>query len=329
MNFYSVLDDSDDEDTPKTPKPVVVKKETESKPQAAGKSAPKGKVAPAATEAPIPAKAANTNAKSGNKEKKENAPRNSTPAAAAPAAATTTFDVNDASKASERGGSRDNRKRDGRGGRGGRGDKANNGDRRKTSGRGRGSDRDGRGPYNWGNAAEESRLAEKNPELANPDTEAGDEADGQSPAVIEIVEPEVPQLTYEEFVAQRNQARANQDIFGAVKERAVERDLAGIQIKDAGDLTDFMVLGEEKSKTKSAKEQRSAALAKQMLLDVGFKNAALEANRERDDGDRGSRGGRGNDRRSGGGRGGRGSPTSRASSGANIDLSDTSAFPSL
>jgi hypothetical protein len=191
--------------------------------------------------------------------------------------------------------------------------------------RGRGVDRGGRGPYNWGNPAEDSRLAEKNPDLANPDSEVVDENEGKQ-VEVEDSEPPVPQLTYEDYLAQRNQARANQEIFGAVKERSVEKDLAGIQIKDADDLTDFMVLGEGKSnKSKASREQRSAALAKQMLLDVGFKNAALESNRDRDD-DRGNRNG-GKDKRSGGRS--KGSPTSRSSGGAKIDISDTSAFPSL
>jgi len=325
MNFYSVLDDSDDEDTPKTPKPVVNKKVEEKKPQAAPKATSKPKAAPA-PEAPAPQKTAPAGSKAANKEKKENAPRNNAANAAPVAPVSAAAEEATSSKANERGGSRDNRKRDGRGGRGGRGEKANNGDRRKSSGRGRGVDRGGRGPYNWGNPAEDSRLAEKNPDLANPDAEVVDENDAK-PVEVEEVEPQAPQLSYEDYLAQRNQARANQEIFGAVKERSVEKDLAGIQIKDADDLNDFMVLGDGKSnRSKSSKEQRSAALAKQMLLDVGFKNAALESNRDRDD-DRGTRNG-GKDKRSGGGRS-KGSPTSRSSSGAKIDISDTSAFPSL
>jgi hypothetical protein len=45
MNFYAVLDDSDDEDTPKTPKPVVDKKVVEKKaPAPKSTSKPKGKL---------------------------------------------------------------------------------------------------------------------------------------------------------------------------------------------------------------------------------------------------------------------------------------------
>ena len=141
-------------------------------------------------------------------------------------------------------------------------------------------------------------------------------------------------------MAQRAAARANTQLFGETKPvRKVETDLSGAR-RGKEELGNWGGFGMNKDEGEKQKEQRSHA--KTQILDVAFKNAALEAGRDRDDRDegRGGRGGRGDGRDGGrGGRGGRG-PTDRRDAprpsgnggrggGSRIDLSDANAFPSL
>ena len=155
-------------------------------------------------------------------------------------------------------------------------------------------------------------------------------------------EPEPPTLTMEEYLAQRAASRANTQLFGETKSvRKVETDLSGAR-RGKEELGNWGGFGMNKDDAEKQKEQRSHS--KNQILDVAFKNAALEAGRDRDDDREGGRGGRGRggrgDGRGDGGRGGRGGrgPTDRRDAprpsggrggGSRIDLSDANAFPSL
>jgi hypothetical protein len=208
---------------------------------------------------------------------------------------------------------------------------------------GPGQSKGGRGAHAFGSEGQEAQDAEKDPASAEPATDAVDEGEDAAPAepVVEA-EPEPPTMTMEEFLAQRAAARANTQLFGETKPvRKVETDLSGAR-RGKEELGNWGGFGMNKDEGEKQKEQRSHA--KTQILDVAFKNAALEAGRDRDDRDEGrggrGRGGRGDGRDGGrGGRGGRG-PTDRRDAprpsgnggrggGSRIDLSDANAFPSL
>ena len=145
-------------------------------------------------------------------------------------------------------------------------------------------------------------------------------------------------MTMEEFLAKRAESRSNADMFGEKKgTRQTETDLSGLQKKENEVLGIYGNFGAVKDSKATHKDQRSTG--KTQVLDVSFRNASLE-NQGRDE-ERPARGGRGEgrgDRGEGrGGRGGRGEgrgPRPQASSapravGGKLDISDSSAFPSL
>ena len=147
-------------------------------------------------------------------------------------------------------------------------------------------------------------------------------------------------MTMDEFIAKRNESRANTEMFGEKKGTRKEKtDLSGLQKKENEELGNYGNFGAVKDSKATHKDQRSTG--KTQLLDVSFRNASLE-NQGRDD-DRPPRGGRGEGRgergEGRGGRGGRGGDGARGprpqaaaaprAAGGKLDISDSSAFPSL
>ena len=78
----------------------------------------------------------------------------------------------------------------------------------------------------------EAQNAEKDPSTAEPvDGEATAEAGAEetAPEPEEPAVPEIPQISFDEYMAKRNEARSNTEIFGQPKAtRAVEADIPGV-----------------------------------------------------------------------------------------------------
>jgi len=147
-------------------------------------------------------------------------------------------------------------------------------------------------------------------------------------------EPVVPEETFEQFMAKRNEARANAQLFGTASTRAVEEVAIGVKKTDVKpeDVNSF-IDGQIKAKVAKKGEQRS--LTKTQVVDVAFQVEASLPPPPADDREYGSRGrgrgGRGDSRgegRGGGGRG-RGGGSSPRSGGARVDFSNAELFPSL
>jgi len=359
MSFFACLD-SDNEDGPSAPK-VAVKKETT-------KATP-AKNEPVAPSAPSASKAkGESKGKDGEKKhkSKENAPANTKEETASPRGEAT---ETDGPKRDDRGGR--GRGRGGReGGRGrGRGREGEEGDRPprkrefdRRSGTGRTGEqrRGGRGPYGVGNVQDEAATAEKDPAAAEPPAEEpieGEEAAApgwaadateeapEEPAVE--AEPVVPTLSFEEFMAKRNEARSNAEIFGEVAVRTVEAVTVG-QVKAREEYDDlvFTTAANAKKGPKVTKKTEQRSTTKAQIVDVGFTAAPSPSIYDderggrggRGRGDRGDRGdrpeGRGRGEGRGGraeGRGGRGAgrgPRPSNSSGG-IDITSADLFPSL
>eukprot|EP01041_Mallomonas_annulata_P000352 gene352-633_t len=363
MNIFAVLESDDEEEQvmPPTPPPAKVAK----KAPAATTVAPKT----------IEPKAKQT--------QNNAAPQTNNKKSPAPAQQTTSADAADTvvSKPTNRGENRDDhhhgRHEGGRGAGRGRGrqggDREGGGaprkrefDRHSGTGRGKEVSKGGSGGHNWGNEKTEALNAEKDPVAAEAtaDEEAAKvdaavelaegsawDADTPSPKVEEVAppEPEVPTFTLDEYLAKREQARANADLFGTVSERTVnEEDYAGLKTKEAEEVV-FLALGDSKQVKAKKTDQRSNASKANQVIELGFKNASLAQSASREEGGRGrGRGGRGGEGRGGSGRGGRGEgrgegrggrregrsdrpprDNRRGGPGASIDINDSSAFPSL
>jgi len=361
VNIFAILDDSDNEEAP-----VVKKDDKKDKKKEEKKAGNKNTAAAPAVPAPAPVAAAaktdkasgkenskskgneNGDKKSSNNNRKENAPAKADASKAVPVDAEV-----EVSKPDNRGG-----RGRGEGGRG-RGDRREGGgdrkprregaaegdrpprkrefDRRNASGRSGEQRRDGRGPYSTGNIDEEAQLAEKDPASAEPEIETPDVVDPATEEEAAVVQPEPEPVvdntkTYDEFIAKRNEARANSELFGAVTKIRAPETVTDLKAKEE-DLSAF-IEGKAKSTPKVKVTQRSTT--KTQVLDVAFKRAVQEEDREDR---RGGRGGRGyrpererTDRPNRGGGGGRGggktSPRSQAP-GGRIDVFDANNFPSL
>lgn len=298
MNPFSVLESDDEEETPKV---VKTTKTANKKPQEK----------PAAPKAPAPAPVEE----------------------AAPVA----------EKSNPRGGGGRGRGGAGRGR--GRGEKKGGKvpkhefERHSANGRGKEVSKAGSGKGNWGNPKEEAEHAAKESieEVVAADTPADEEenAPGQvvEEATPEPVEPETPTFTLDEYLAQRNNARANADIFGEFSVRTVDtNEFSGLKTKEESEDT-FISLGGGKVAKKKEQNQRSAKSA--VVLDVGFSVAPTETprgeGRGRGRGRGEGRGARGEGRGARGeGRGGRGGRGGRKNSAENkVDINDSAAFPSL
>jgi plasminogen activator inhibitor 1 RNA-binding protein len=314
MNPFSVLESDDEDETPKvvakTTKPAANKKPQQ--PQAATK-APASAPTPVVEPAPAPV----------------------------------------AEKSSSRGGGGGGRGRGGgdRGGRGrGRGERKDGKvpkhefERHSANGRGKEVSKAGSGKGNWGNPKEEAEQAAKEPiEEVVADVTPADEEETDAPGQVveeptpEPVEPETPTFTLDEYLAQRNNARVNSEIFGEFSVRTVDvNEFSGLKTKEDSEDT-FISLGGNKVAKKKEQNQRSAKNA--VILDVGFSVAPTETSRGEGRGrgrgrgeGRGARGeGRGARGEGRGARGeGRGGRGGRKNSADNkVDINDSTAFPSL
>jgi len=317
MNFYAVLDDSDDEETPK----VVASKSTATAKADGAKETKK----PAST----------TAGPKGNSDKpkvQKDGPRKEV-ASAAPVA----LDA-EVTKTAEKGGAREA---------GGHGPKQHRENRDRERGRRQpGKEKDlgstnntrrsapeanakrapksGGGSHNWGNDNEDARKVTKEGRIDGDDLDTPAADDGEAPAEAEVeVVPEPVTFSLDEYMAKRNAARANQEVFAAVKERAVDAKIDGSKVDSS--LENYFVNGglkENKSKAKDGK-------AKQVLAISFLAGSTEKPETERERGPRPERGS------SGAGRGGRDStrPAPRENrsgkSSAKIDIMDKSAFPTL
>jgi len=284
MNIFSILDDSDNEESvAKSSKPVK-----EAKPAPAPKKDIPG----------APPKA--SKGKDASKDKaKDKAPKDK----AAPAAAA------DPSEAPKESRAKNHRTRHGDK----RGPKPDDGkrefDRRSGTGRGREVSRGGRGPYGAGNDKQDALEAEKDPSKAEVKAEDAGTTDVEEPAAEP--EPEDNTITLDQFMekraAERQQAKA---VFADdVKARAADKELLAtlskggkVELESEGTLKEY-----------GKKDQRSTVKSK--ILDVGFKFKNPEENSYEDRrpprgegrgsgrfrADRNSRGGRGGSSGRGGG----------------------------
>lgn len=357
MNIFAVLDSDDDEEIPQSKPAPPAAKATQPKPSVVAPVV----VPPKSNEISNPRPNGNANNQQRNRKIPQPAESDNVE-----------IEVN------KPGGGRGGRGGRSERGRGGRGDQkftetdANGAprkrvyERRSGTGRGREVSKDGAGAHNWGNEKEEAMNAEKNRAVAEPeetpaaeDGEAAPSGWAQDEPEVQVTstvpesespkepepEPEPETFTLEEYLAKREQARGNAEVFGAVTTRTVNADeFAGLKKKEAEE-DNTVSYGSSKAAAAALakKEQRSSVQKTQPVIEVGFKNASLNQSGGEGRGGRG-RGGRGEGRggRGEGGRGeGRGSGERRndrgrggfrpsaGGRGSGIDINDSSAFPSL
>jgi hypothetical protein len=183
--------------------------------------------------------------------------------------------------------------------------------------------KDGRGAHSFGNVDQEAADAEKDPSKAEVEIDPVD-VNGEGVDVEEPPQPEpepvAPTLSLEEYLAKRDEARQNSAIFGEVKIRTVDTsEFEGVRRQKE-------VLTEEAlSKKSAAKKTQQRSSVKAQITDVPIKFIREEPEKDTRRDNRRDFGR--NNRQSG--RGNRGVKSDRNSTGANLDLSDSSAFPSL
>jgi Hyaluronan / mRNA binding family len=176
----------------------------------------------------------------------------------------------------------------------------------------------GGGSHNWGNDNEDARKVTKEGRIDGDDldTPAADDGEAPAEAEVEVVPGNADRLnvyafrlsvskhllstisepvtfSLDEYMAKRNAARANQEVFAAVKERAVDAKIDGSKVDSS--LENYFVNGglkENKSKAKDGK-------AKQVLAISFLAGSTEKPETERERGPRPERGS------SGAGRGGR------------------------
>ena len=317
MNFFSVLDDSDN-DEPKVAKPVA---KNATAPTAGG----------ASTAKKSPASAAPTAAKKDDKAKSGNAK---------PAKAEAPEVIgDDKGKENARGGAGHRQGKSGdkrhdsryaKEGEGAKREGKRDKDRRSSDPtKPRGQKKDGQTSFGSGNVKKEAAEGEKNPQAvldAEVDVEEAEEVEA---AATEPAEPEVPTLSLADFMAQRNAQRANADLFGSktAARKVDESDFSGLK-KVVDDLEEDPFLG----KKKKSGQARSTADSKP-AIELSFKvqDEVQESPREEKRRDRGG------NSRSGGGRSGGGSGKGKSGGSPRgigralngIDLNDSSAFPTI
>jgi len=329
MNFYSVLVDSDDEETPQ----VVSKTNNKTEAKDSKKSNQNSKPASGNNSAAPDSKA--SDAKSGPKDKavtkpngdkeKSNKPKDTRkdPAPAADLAPVKSAELGARDAGGH--GSKQHRENRDKKGRGGKNTDKKDGSNRREYDRRSGEDantkrapKQGGGAHNWGNENDEARIASKQGKIDGEDLDPTGDS-GEFAETEESSSPPPPEtFTLDEYLAKRSLNRTNQDLFGSVQARNVESDLAGAK-PASNPLEDFMVIGGLKeNKSNKAKEAKT-----KQVIAVDFINASLEKDRDEKSDNRGGGGGGG--RRSGGGKSSGGGGRSQAK----IDISDKSAFPSL
>jgi len=345
MNIFSVLDDSDNEEPVKLTVTKEVKKASSTAKETVN---PSNKDSVSTTKAKNDASSIQKPKDDNVRKQKENNRKENTPSNAREVTAPVVEGAEaELAKGDNRGG-RGRGRGDGKGrGRGGRRPETEGEgeerpprkreyDRQSGNPRSGGQNRGGRGAFGFGNEKQEAWDAEKNPASAVPEIEAVDEAAVTEPAaeeVVQVAETVPATLSFDEYLAKRNEARANSEVFGAVKTREVVLDIENLRVKDEVEEADIWAGGVKTVKKKG--QQRSTS--KTQILDVAIK---FETTPVDDDfrGGRGGRGGRGESFGRGGartgGRGGRGDarpsrPQTAGSSSPSINLNDSSSFPSL
>jgi len=318
MNFFSVLDDSDN-DEPKVAKPAAPKN-TAAAASTAGGGTSKEKKAPASA---APTAKKDDKAKSGNaKPAKAEAPE---------------VIGDDKGKENARGGAghrqgkSGDKRHDSRYAKEGEGSKKEGKrekDRRSSDpNKPRGQKKQGGTSFGTGNVKNEAAEGEKNTQAildADADVEETEEVEA---AAAEPAEPEVPTLSLADFLAQRNAQRANADLFGSktVARKVDQDDFSGLK-KVVDDLEEDPFLG----KKKKSGQARSATDSKP-AIELSFKvqDEVQESPREEKRRDRGGNSRSSSGRSGGSGKGKSGSPRglNRALNG--IDLNDSSAFPTI
>jgi plasminogen activator inhibitor 1 RNA-binding protein len=341
MNFFSVLDDSDNEEDKKV---VPVKKGTAAPAAAPAKkdAAPAKKDAAPKKDAPKSAKAVEEKPKSKGKHHKykqiyfdccvqhffltnecfcnvDAAPKSKD----AKVAQSTGNDAEkETGKDDNRGGHRNRERHGEKHGRGGaeraagadgeRRAPRREFDRRSGTGRGREVSRGGRGAFGAGNPAQDALDAEKNPQAA---IEGAVEGAVEEEVVVEDVTPAEPEpvtFTLDDYLQKREEARERlAALTGApapIRTVDKEKEFAGLAAVATPELDNYV--GSSATKAEAGrKDQRSTGKA--VVLNVGFKFPTVQPERE----DRGPRtggrvgdreGGRGGRREGGAGRGGRG-----------------------
>jgi len=173
------------------------------------------------------------------------------------------------------------------------------------TGRGGGKEgsRGGRGPGGWGSHQEEAHRAEKNPEDVVTAEETAP-ADESTPETDKEVVPEAPAVFgLDEYLARRTtNLRANEELFGAVKERTVQAD-ASLKVlkKDDVEASDNDAKGGKKQQRSSTKTSLDASFTVAPAVTFVPREPRESG---RGEGRGAGRGGRGEGR--GAGRGGRG-----------------------
>lgn len=217
---------------------------------------------------------------------------------------------------------RNNDRRKGRGGRGGYNSRGREFDRRSGTGRGREVKKSGGGGHNWGADKDETMNEERAEQEATNEVENGgdsEEKEGEAAEAQEPKEPEVVQLTLEEFMKKKEEERAemaSSDAFKAIQvEKVDESEFDGVVLSKKKDEDD-----DNENVSKKTGKKNSNKNKKQIVEDVGFRMKPVQRDRE-------GRNRRNRDNRRGGRGGGRGGGFN--SNSGNVEINDLNAFPSL
>lgn len=214
-------------------------------------------------------------------------------------------------------------------------------ERRSGTGRGREIKKSGGGARNWGSDKNDARHAEgmvfeeneNNDEtLQNIGGEEGKQTGenaGEGGAEVkegdaEEAEPEKEEeedktMTYEEYLAQKEEERAESDAFKPIEMRELENEFAGLVGKKGRkdeEAENFLKMGKGKNLRKKGSDKKEK---EKIVPNFRVQDANAPPRRNRRDGDRsrGGRGGRSYDRRG-----------DRKRTGQ-VDVADMSSFPSL
>lgn len=214
-------------------------------------------------------------------------------------------------------------------------------ERRSGTGRGKEIKKSGGGARNWGSDKDAARNAEgmvfdekengkdldnieevgeQTGESGGEDGTPGEQENGDAAEAEPEKEEEVDNtMTYEEYLAQKEEQRNQSDAFKPVEMRELENEFAGLVGKKGRkeeEAEDFLKMGKGKQLKKKGgeKKEKEKIVANFRVQDS---NAPRRNNRRDGDRPRGGRGGRGYDRR--GPRKGTGQ----------VDVADMSSFPSL
>lgn len=166
--------------------------------------------------------------------------------------------------------------------------------------------------HNKDDAEHTAKDAEKHPENVEGEesTEPATEEVEQTPEPVVEQEPEPAKLGLEDYLRQREEARANSALLNEVKTARAVNDLSGLKIKEGDDLPSVYTGTAKQSKTAKV-VQRSTV--KTVFSDLSFKVDVPVVTEERRTQQRG------NFKNS----------KQQKPRGPRVDLSDASAFPSL